>query len=60
MPRSTDDLLVRIDRSHGGRGYPLAWVVWISEVAILILQCMRKPGVIAQLIIDEFQRACAS
>ena len=60
LPKSTDDSLFRIGRGHGGPGCPSALSVWIIDATSLISQCMRKPGVIAQLMVDDLQRACAS
>ncbi len=60
MPGSTDDSLFRVGRNHGGRGCPSALGVWISEATSLISHCLRKPRVVAQLMVDDLQRACAS
>jgi hypothetical protein len=60
LPKSTDDSFFRVSRGFGGRGCPSALSVWISETVSVISQCMRKPGLVAQLMVDELQRACAS
>ena len=60
LPNSTDDLLFRVSRRYGGRGCLSALGVWMMETTSLIGQCMRKPGVISLLMLDELRRACVS
>ena len=58
LPRSTDDSFFRVSRGQGGRGCPSALSVWITETVGLTSQCVRVPGVVAQLTIEDLQRAC--
>ena len=57
MP-TVDTSLFRLSPRHGGRGCPTAHEVWILEAMSLILQCLHKRGVIAQLMVDDLQQAC--
>ena len=53
LPRSTDDCFFRVSPGQGGRGCPSALSVWIPETVGLISQCVRVPGVVAQLTIGD-------
>ena len=59
LPKS-DASLFRLSRRYGGRGCPIAHDVWISESMSLISQCLKKPGVVSRLMIEDLQRACLS
>lgn len=58
LPQGTDASLFRLSRSRGGRGCPSALGVWTAEAVSLVTQCLRKAGVIAQLMTDDLQRVC--
>ena len=58
LPRGADSSLICLGRRDGGRGCPTAQSIWISETASLIGQCMRVPGLVARLMIENLQRTC--
>ena len=57
---TVDTALFRLSPRHGGRGCPTAHEVWTLEAMSLISQCLHKRGVIAQLMVDDLQRACVN
>ena len=57
LPKS-DSALFRLSRRYGGRGCPIAHDVWVSESMSLISQCLKKPGTVSRLMIENLQRAC--